>query len=213
MNGEFPSNSKKPRPAQEPKKVESVIVNKAVSKKKPLGQRMKSLFFAGDSRTAVQSVIADVIIPQIKDMATEAAQQAIERFIFGESRTNSRRSGYRSSSSSPGYTNYGNRYSGRGNNPIGRATREERVPNAGLRREDIEDILLETRAEAQEVLERLGDLIENYERATVADLKALIDWSPEITDERWGWESLEGARVMSDRQGFVLDLPKPQPLD
>lgn len=213
MSTEFPSNSKRPR--EDPKKVvESVIINKAVPKKKPLGQRMKSLFFAGDSRSAAQSVIMDVILPQIKDMVAEAAQQAVERMIFGESRTSGRRSGYyRSGGTSTTHTNYGNRYSGRGNNPIGRASREERTPNASLRHEEVEDILLASRAEAQEVLERLGDLIESYERATVADLKALIDWSPEITDERWGWESLEGARVLADRQGFVLDLPKPQPLD
>jgi hypothetical protein len=209
MSDEYPNNSKSSRSREEPKKVESVVVNKAVSRKKPLGKRMREIFFAGDSRSAAQSVIMDVVVPQIKDMVAEAAQQALERLIFGESRTSGRRSGYYRSNGSTNYTNYGNRYSGRGNNPIGRVMREERAPNAGIRRDDIEDIILETRGEALEVLERLGDLIDMYEQATIADLKALIDWEPAITDEKWGWENLEGARVASDRQGFVLILPKP----
>lgn len=63
-----------------------------------------------------------------------------------------------------------------------------------------------------EVLERLGDLIDMYEIATVSDLKALIDWTPEVTDDQWGWETLERARVSSERGGFALILPSPQPI-
>lgn len=214
MSTEFPSNSHRPRPEKsEPKKVESVIVNKAVARKKPLGQRMKSLFFAGDSRSAAQFVIADVVIPQIKDMLVEASQQALEKLIFGDSRPSGRRGGYYRPGSSSGPTNYANRYSGRGNNPIGRSIHEERMPNAGLRRDDIDDIIVETRSEGLAVLERLGDIIDTYEAATIADLKAMINWPSEITDERWGWESIEGAHVTgSERRGFAIVLPKAQPL-
>lgn len=63
-----------------------------------------------------------------------------------------------------------------------------------------------------EVLERLGDLIDMYEVATVSDLKALIGWTPEVTDDQWGWETLERARVSSERGGFALILPSLQPI-
>jgi hypothetical protein len=212
MNNEFPSNSKQPRRPVEEKKLESVVVNKVVAGKPPLGRRLRDMFFAGDSRSAAQSVVSDVIIPQIKDMVAEAAREALERLIFGDSR-GGRRTNYSrySASSNSSYTNY-NRYSGRSQSSS-RYTREERNPNARLRRDDIEYIVLETRAEAQEVLDNLEAVLEKYEKVSIADLKSLIDWSADLTDQNWGWESLAGARVARDSQGYALILPKPDALD
>lgn len=208
MTGEFPSNSHKRRPPEE--KLESVVVNKAVPGKKPLGKRLREMFFPGDGRSAVQSVLADVIIPQVKDMAAEAAREALERVIFGDRGTSRRSNSYRPGAGS-GYTNYGSRYSGRGHSA--RPTREE-GPNAQLNSDDIEYILLRSRAEADEVLYRLGETIEKYGMATIADLKGLIGWSSDLTDQDWGWEILDTADIRKERNnGYLLNLPKPLRLD
>lgn len=207
MSSEFPSNSNKRRPPDE--KLESVVVNKVVSGKKPVGKRLRDMFFAGDGRSATESVISDVIIPQIKDMAVEAVKEVIERMIFGDRGTNRRPNSYRPNN--PGsYTNYGARYSGRPQAP--RPTRED-GPNAALRSDDIEYIVLGSRGEAQAVLDQLNDTIEKYTSASIADLKSSINWSADLTDQDWGWDNLEAATIRRDRNGFVLNLPKPQPLD
>lgn len=203
MSSEFPSNSHKRRPPDE--KVESVVVNKAVAGKKPLGKRMKEMFFPGDGRSAAQSVLADVVIPQLKDMFAEAAREALERVIFGDRGTGRRSNSYR-----PGnHTNYGARYSGRAYG--GRSGREE-GPNAELRMDDIEYIVLKSRGEAQEVLDRLNEIIEKYGVTTVSDLKSLIKWSADLNDQDWGWEELDVATIRRDSNGYVLNLPKAQPL-
>lgn len=207
MTGEFPSNSRKKRPPEET--LESVVVNKVVPGKKPLGKRLREMFFPGDGRSAIQSVLADVIIPQVKDMAAEAAREALERVIFGDRTT--RRSGPYRPGAGSGYTNYGARYSGRAH--TARPAAREEGPNARLNSDDIEYIVLRSRGEAEEVLDRLVETIEKYGMATVADLKGLIGWSTDLTDQDWGWELLDAAVIRKDRNGYVLNLPKPYPLD
>jgi hypothetical protein len=205
---EFPSNSKRPQPASEPKHVERVVVGEATSKKKSLGKRMKEMFIGGDSRSVTHYVLAEVIIPQVKELITEVAQQGLERMIYGDGRS------IRRPSSRPGsasHTNY-NRYSGRGNNPIGRTAREDRPP-AALQIRGMDDIHLQTRIEAETVIERMYDLLAEYDVATVADLFTLVGWTSTHVDQKWGWEALNGANVQKVRDGYILNLPKPQPLD
>lgn len=206
---EFPSNSKRPQPAAaEPKNVERVVVGEAVSKKRSLGKRMKEMFIGGDSRSVLHYVVAEVIIPQVKDLITEVAQQGLERMIYGEGRSARRPS---SRFGSANHTNY-NRYASRGNNPIGKSSREER-PMASLQSRGMDDIVLATRLEADTVLERMYDLLGEYDLVSVADLFALVGWSSNHVDTKWGWESLSGANVQRVRDGYVLNLPKSQPLD
>lgn len=209
MSTEFPSNSHRKRDPAD--KLESVVVNKVVAGKKPLGTRLREMFFPGDGRSAIQSVLADVVIPQIKDMAAEAAREALERVIFGDRGGSNRRSSTYRSGSSSGYTNYGSRYARphAGRTP----SHEERGPNASLRKDDIEYIVLGSRAEAEEVLDRMIDVIEKYEKVSIADLKSLIGWTTDLTDQDWGWDNLGTARVSRDRAGYVLHLPKPNSLD
>lgn len=214
MTPEFPGNSKSnPRPqtpANEPKKVESVVTGEVQTRKKGLLKRFKEVFIGGDSRSVVQYVIMDVLVPQAKDMITEAASQGFERLIYGEHRPSRR---YNSGPRSQGPTNY-TRYAARGNNPIGRSGRDEdrsRVPQP--RGQAIDDILLATRVEAELVLDRLYDLLREYEAASVADLYSLVGLSSTYIDQKWGWVELHGANVQRTREGYILNLPKPTSLE
>ena len=74
---------------------------------------------------------------------------------------------------------------------------------------NFKEILLADRGDAEIVLDRLGDLIDEYQTASVADLYSLTGISQEFTDNRWGWDSLEGARVVRAGRMFMLDLPVP----
>lgn len=208
MGTEFPSNSHKKRDPDF--KVETVVVNEAVAGKKPLGRRMRDMFFPGAGRSVAQFVFADVVIPQIKDMAAEAVREIIERLIFDDRGNASRRSSPNRYGGRTGYTNYGASYSGRSH--VARSTREEHGPNASLRTDSIEYIVLKSRVEAEGVLDAMLEVIEKYELVSVADLKSMISWSAELTDQDWGWDNLSSARVSRDRNGYVLQLPKPQPL-
>jgi len=208
----FPSNSKSPPPEDESRKVERVIIGGVKSRPKSIGKRLKEALIGGDSKSVIQYVIVEVVIPQVKDMLAEAATQGFERFIFGESRSNSRRSSVRTQGSR--YTNYSG-YSARGNRPLGNAVREERTI-LSVRTHNEDELIFQTRSDAQAVLERMYDLLEEYNAVSVADLKAMIEKSSNHTahtDQKWGWEELSGAEIRRVRDGYLLYLPKTVSLD
>jgi hypothetical protein len=64
------------------------------------------------------------------------------------------------------------------------------------------------------VLERMFDILQNYDVVLVADLYALTGIAGSHTDHRWGWTSVcEGRKVIPCAvHGYLLDLPEPEPL-
>lgn len=216
MDAQFPGNSKsvrqpKPDPETE-KKIESVLTNMAAKKKKSLFKRFADVIIGGDSKSVVHYVMAEVVVPQLKDLLAEATSGGIEKMIYGDAR----RPGPRYGGRPAGPTNY-TKYTFRGTNPIGSATRDprDRPPNpAALPRQfDYDEILLQTRVEAETVLERMYDLVQNYESASIHDLKTLVGWSPSYTDQKWGWMDLQGSLIRRVRDGYMLEFPRPVALD
>jgi hypothetical protein len=83
----------------------------------------------------------------------------------------------------------------------------------GRAKHDFDEIVLDQRSEAEEVIDRLYDVVNKYEQATVADLYDLVGLSSNHTDHKWGWTDLRGSGVSRIRDGYLLDLPDPEPLD
>lgn len=223
LNNEFPGNSQRPRrtePQQprEEKKVERIVAEGAIRRKKPLSTKMRETFVGGETKSVWEYVLLEVMVPAAKDMIADAASQGVERMIFGEARSTTRR-GYSRSSGGFGPTgrvSY-DRYSSPASNPVGRASGrdEARAPMSARARasHDFDEILIPTRAEADEVLEQLFELISKYRSASVADLYSLVGITSQYTDDKWGWYDLRGSGVSRQRQGYLLDLPKPEPLN
>lgn len=217
MVDEFPGNSRRernaPEPKEDPKKIEAVVTGDVVRRKKPLGKRLIETFFGGDSKTVGHYVLMDVILPAAKDTFADAVSQAIERMLFGEARSSSRRTGARPSGTS-GYTSY-NRFSTSkpGGTPPWRDREDPKeISRQSRARHDFDEIILATRVEAEEVIDRLFDLVSRYEEATIADLYELVGITANFTDEKWGWTDIRGAGVTRIRNGYLLDLPRPEPL-
>jgi hypothetical protein len=203
---DFPGNSKK-RPVEE-KVVEQVTVGEVVSQKKTVGKRLREALIGGDSQSVASYIITEVVVPQVKDLITEAVTQGFERLVYGDGRS-SRRPSVRPGHAPTNYTRYGKI----GNNPIGRASREDR-PTPVLQSKNMDDILLATRPEADEVLDRMSLLIDEYGAASISDLYKMVGWTASHVDTKWGWESIQGCDVRRARgEGYVLNLTKPIPLD
>lgn len=209
---EFPNNSHTPKPTrrqaeEETRRVKKVVTGEVVQKKKSPGRRFTETFFGGDAQGVVSYIMLDVAIPAAKDMLYDMVSQGVERTLFGEVRTSSRRTGIRPGSVN-GYTPY--------HSMSRRPSRDEPRREIGRRARathDFRDIVLGTRREADLVLEGLDELIERYQSATVADLYDLCDIDRVYTDTKHGWLDLRDARVKRVHDGFLLDLPRPEPLD
>lgn len=71
---------------------------------------------------------------------------------------------------------------------------------------------MESRPEAETVLDNLYDILNKYDVVSVSDLYELVGITPQHTDQKWGWTTLQGAGVSRMRDGYLLNLPEPQPL-
>jgi hypothetical protein len=209
---DFPPNSKQAQegPRERPKRVEQVTSGEVSRRRKPLGRQFKATFFGGDAKTAADYAIVHVIVPAIRDMIFETGQSLIEKIIYGDSRAGGRRRGGPISGQPGGYVAYN------------RMRPDDRPPMPGglgisrrsKARHDFDDIVLASRTDAEEVLDRLFDILSRFEEASVADLYELTGIESSHTDHKWGWRSLKGAHVARVRNGgFLLELPDPEPLD
>lgn len=213
IENEFPGNSniskRKPTsPKNQPKKIEKITTGEVIQRKKPLGKRFTETFVGGDARSVGSYILFDVLIPAAKDMVADAMSQGVEKMLFGDIRSTSRR-GSRARNNSP----FGNVAYHR-SNMAPAWERDHRAPTRRARAtHDFGEIILETRVEAEEVIERLFDLVDRYEVATVADLYELVGVTGQYTDANWGWADLRGANVARVRNGYLLELPRPEPVD
>lgn len=206
----YPGNTHKAKTEKPEKKIEQVTKSVAVQRKKPLGRKIAETMTGDDAQSVGNYILFDVIIPAAKAMISDATSQGVERMLFGEVR----RGRPSSSSRGPAYTSYNRMSSG---HPGGRAF-EPDGPRRDISRRarvnhEFSEIILATRGEAEEVLDRLGDLVDTYDFATVSDLYELVGITGSFTDDKWGWADLRGAEIRRVREGYLLNLPKTQPAD
>lgn len=201
----YPPNSKKAAkapPAQEQKHIERVTTAEAHQRKQGLGKQFKKTFVGGDARTTVNYVFFSVLLPAARDMLVDAGSQGLERLIYGETR-GSRRPMPQSGYNSLGHVAY-NRMSTRTPPARQMSPQARQSHNFG-------EIQVESRVEANNVLDRMYDLLSKYEVVTVADLYALTGISGTHVDHKWGWTDLRGASARRTRSGdHLLDLPDPE---
>ena len=69
-----------------------------------------------------------------------------------------------------------------------------------------------TREDAEMVLERLTDIIDQYDETSVGDLNDLIGIQGSHVDNKWGWTYLGDTQIRQVREGFLIDLPQPEQL-
>jgi hypothetical protein len=209
---EFPSNSYRKKPQDEksePKRVERVTTSDPVVRKTPLSRKFAQTFIGGSGKGVLSYIVFEILVPAAKDMISDAVSQGAEQLLFGEARHTSRRGGRRPYSGPGGYVSY-NRYS---------ASREPQrdeprsMSRRGRTMHDFNEIILATRVEAEEVLDRLFDILNKYQTVSVSDLYELVGITANFTDEKWGWTELRGSQVAKVRNGYLLDLPRPEPLD
>lgn len=188
--------------ALEEKKIEKVVTGTVIKKDKTFGHKFKEVFFGGDFRNAMRYIAADVLLPAIRNLMVDATTQGVERIVYGES-SRQRRPMWGGSQGYRSRIQY--------NNPVrrDRAYLPDQSPSGGSRRgrRDTEDLILATREEADNVLERLTDILDKYGVASLADLYELTGLPSAHIHNKWGWTFLNNAEIRQVREGYLLDLP------
>lgn len=205
---DYQGNAKKAQepglPAKPPKKIEKVITGEVITKKKPLGRTLKEFFIAGDAKNVAAYVFKDVLLPAAKNMIFDAGTEGLKRTLYGD-RGVQRRNTFTTPS----------RYSY--NLPVQRPRDPLTNPPMGRipaipAQVNQSDIILTSKEEAETVLQSMFDIINQYEAVSVADLHEMVGLPAPHTDNKWGWTHLVGSSVKQVRDGFLLDLPAPEPI-
>lgn len=203
---EFKSNSHKTREETptERKKVEKVIRGNVKTKKKSSIKSVAEVFMPEDVDSVKSHIIFEVIVPALKDTFYDAVTSGLSMLLGGNGR-GSNYSGGSSSRSRESYSSYYNKSSNRG----GRTT-----DNARGSRYKYDDIIFDTRGEAEEVLDVLCGLIEEYGMVNLTDLYDSVGMPANYTDEKYGWCDLRTATVNGSRtNGYIIKFPRIMLLD
>jgi hypothetical protein len=199
---EFPSNSKITEKKETTRKVTKAVV---VEKNKPLLTRI-----FGDHMEQVGTYILwDVLLPAAKSTISDIISNGIEMVLYGEPGT--KRKGRLHRDRDRSYVSYNSMYDRQSRKS--RHQERSRPSDRGRSRHQFDDIIIESKPEAEEVLTVLVEAIEMYESCAVADLYEAVGLPTDFTDHKWGWFNLSSAYVKRDRFGYSLVLPKPEPLE
>lgn len=210
---DYPGNSrelpvkKAVAPPKEEPKTEKVVTGEVITRKRPLHRRFIETFAGGDARGAMDYVVMEVLIPAARDAIADAVSQGVEKIVFGEVKSSRRGSRY-SGSAQTSYTRYSSPTKA---NSYGRP--EPRMSYKARANHDFKEIVLATRIEAESVLEELDTMIQKYGTASVTNLYNLVGITGDYTDNKWGWNESRGFDISRVREGYLLDLPKPEPID
>lgn len=195
---EYRSNSHKSRENTKEKKVEKVVSGEVKTKKKNEIRKFTDLIISDDVDNVKSYILMDILIPSFKKAISDIVTNGIDILLYGET-GKTRRNGNQSRASYE-------RYYDRNDHREYRASRS-------INRYDYDDIIFDNRGEAERVLDCMYDLLDQYRLVSVADLFDLagIDHN-NYTDNDYGWDNLQSAKIMRIRDGWKIKLPKAMPI-
>jgi hypothetical protein len=180
-------------------KVEKIVKGVVKSKKK---NGFFGSFLSGDFTDIKDYIIQDILIPTVKHAIEDVVTNGISMLLNNGETPKSRKS---TRSSRISYREYYEREDrDRDRNDRGRSR------TSGY---SYDDVILETRNEAEDVINRLDELIDVYGMASVADLYDLVGISGQYTDNKYGWTSVASATHTRVRDGYLLKMPRAIPLN
>lgn len=193
---EFPSQSHK---AREPREIQPITRSVGRVRKAPFGRRFRETFIQGDAQSVWSSMIWNSFFPGLRDQVNDALHQGLDS-LFNGGTTAYRRAGHPSRSSGISRHNPDKALGGR-------REVEQRISREERDRHDLSVIELDSRAEAEQVLEAMNATIDQFDVVSLADFYQMVRITPDHTDYKWGWEDLGGARIAHSRGSYYLDLP------
>jgi hypothetical protein len=180
------------------KRVEKIVRGKVRTKKNEV-RRFTDVFLAEDISNVKEYIIFDILAPIIKRGFYDLIVSSLDITLFGGRGQN----GKRPTADKVSYRDY---------NSMSR--RDDRGSSSRTTSGySYDDIILETRGEAEAVLSRLDEIMEEYQIVRVADLYDLVGITGEHTDNKYGWTNIRNAEIERLRDGgYRIKMPRALPI-
>lgn len=154
-------------------------------------------FISEDVNNVKSYIVMDVLVPAIKKAISDIVTNGIDMILYGEAGKSKKNS----TASKVSYQKY---YDG--------GKKDYAAPKSRTSYE-YDELLFETRGDAESVLDAMNEIIAQYEVVSVADLYDLANVSNDnYAANKYGWTDIAGCRAVRVRDGYILKLPKPTPL-
>lgn len=180
------------------RKVQKVVSGKVKEKKKSGVRKFADTFISEDVGSVKNYIIGDFIIPLIQKTICDIFEEIPKTIFYGKSR-NKRSSGdrvsYRSYSDRRDYRRY-----------------DDPRDSRSRTRFDSDDIIFDSRGEAEKVLSVMDEIMDEYELVRVSDFYDLAGLSCPYVWNDYGWTNIRNAEVVRVRDGYVIKMPKATPI-
>lgn len=192
----YPSNSHKAREEVAEKKVEKVVSGKTSTKKKSGIRKLSDTFLSEDVGNVKSYIFSEVLLPAAKKLVSDIVTNGTNMLLYGEIKNK------KGNSSKVSYSRY---YDDR--------SRDYRSPVV-RNNFDYDEIIFETRGDAEAVLDAMYDILNQYKVVSVAELYDLASITTHnYTCNNYGWIDLRGSSVVRVRDGYILKLPRALAID
>lgn len=191
---EYRSNSHKSRASINEsipeKRVNPVISGQAKIKKKNGFRKIADNLIVEDAANVKSYIFKDVIIPSLKKTILDVVTNSLDMFLYGE------KGGARKTSASK--ISYRKYYDDRRGESI---SRSERFDDDF----DYDEIIFETRGDAESVLSGMYDVLEAYNVVSIGDFYDLAKISTSNFNlNKYGWTNLNGSEVIKAGDGYMI---------
>lgn len=192
-----------PAKLSEEKKVEKVISGSAKPKKKGEIQKFADVFISEDVGNVKSYIFMEVLVPAVKKAISDIVTNGVDMILYGETRQ-------KKNSTTTTKVSYGKYYGNSGE----QEHRSSSYRQSGRSGFDYDEIIFETRGDAESVLDAMNEIISQYGVVSVGDLYDLAAVSTDnFAVNKYGWTDIAGCKAVRVRDGYVLKLPKAYPLN
>lgn len=194
---EYANNSMKAKNEEPERKVDKVVSGEVRTKKKSDLKKFADVFIAEDISNVGSYILFDVIVPILKKSVDDIFTKGLHMILYGEKSTEKKSS----SGTQPSYRNY--------------YKSDDRTNTVSTKRTaySFDDILFDTRYDAEKVLDNMRDIIGRYGTVSVLDMYDLAGSIGNYTDSKYGWSDLRTAKVARTKDDdYIIELPRVLPL-
>lgn len=173
-------------------------VAKGVRAKRSGFQKVFDMFISEDLGTIKDFIVKEVLVPTIKKSVCDTVVNATNILLYGQK------------------ASINNNILGRSNVPASYvayssvSSAQNVQPQPG--RYSLDDIVMNTHQEAEDVLRGMSDILQAYPSVSVAEFYELCGTTGSYTDNNYGWTSIAQAEIIRTKNGYIVKLPKPRPI-
>ena len=184
--------------SSEDKKIEKVVKGTVRTKKRSGITKITDQLVSEDVNNVKSYILTDVFIPAVKKLVYDIITDGFSMILYGSTGAGKKKT----IGSNVSYRQF-----------YDRRDDDRRTLSTSSSRFEYDDLIFDSRGEAEAVLNQMDVIIDTYGFVSVADLYDLADLSAPYTSNKYGWTNVSTADVARLRDGgYVIKLPRAMPI-